>query len=305
MITVPQLIWSGVVGALAGAFMALLTTWLNNRAQNRRQEQQLRHDSEQRTRQLQHDIDQRQAQFAHDSEQRRIDREMSLRREVYLEAIGAIGKMQEFISSYAQQDISESDKVAMVQGSTGSLNKIHIVGTNRTIEAFSAAQLAFVRSNRRLGTTRLDIIRKSIDIEQSQRALRRLEERRLALLQLAGDFEPTSRRDAVEEIRSRILAIEDEIEATSSSLDESQNNLFRLQMRLIGESVESNVEMITAFSAAVVVVREELRFGLDVEAYRSFIKAHQDEVRKELTEFLSEASEKARGEDANGGSTHS
>jgi hypothetical protein len=147
LITVPQLIWSGVVGALAGAFMALLTTWLNNRAQNRRQEQQLRHDAEQRSRQLQHDVDQRQTQFAHDAEQRRIDREMGLRREIYLEATAAIGKMQEFISSYARQDISESDKVALVQGSTASLNKIHIVGTNRTIEAFSAAQLAFVRSH--------------------------------------------------------------------------------------------------------------------------------------------------------------
>lgn len=134
--TVPELIWSGGVGALAGAIVALVTFWLNNRGQNRLQAQQLEHDIEQRTRQLQHDADQRKAQFGHDSEQQRIEREMSLRREVYLDATAGLGQMQEFIASFARQDISESDKLAIVRGSTATLNKVHIVGTNRTIGSF-------------------------------------------------------------------------------------------------------------------------------------------------------------------------
>jgi hypothetical protein len=277
--------------------MALLTTWLNNKAQNRRQEQQLRHDIEQRTRQLQHDVDQRKAQFAHDLEQSRIDREMGLRREVYLEAVAAIGKMQEFIASYARQDLSESDKAAMVQGSTASLSKIHIVGTNDTIEAFSAAQFAFVRCNRRLGTIKLDFIKKNIDIGQMERALSLLQQRREALLQLARDLDPASRPNAIGQIHSRLLANDDELEATFLSLDKAQDDVFQLQMKLIAESVESNLELITVFSEAALVIRKELRLDLDVETYRTFSKSHQEQVRRELTGFLCDVSEKTKEEE--------
>lgn len=297
MITLPEIIWSGVVAAFAATLTALLTTWLNNRSQNKRQKQQLDHDIQQRNRQLQHDIDQRKTQFSNDSEQRRTDREMSLRREVYLEAAAAIGKMQEFIASSGRQDISESEKLALVQGSTAVLNKIHIVGTNRTIEVFSNAQLAFARCNSRLGKIKLDIIRKEIDIEQLQKAKQRLEEQRESQLQIAAAIAPNQRSEAAPEIRSRVMDLSRKIEEIYKSLDSAQDDLFKLQMTLVAESVTSNLEVIAAFSEASLAVREELKLGLDTEAYQIFMKDQQKQMEEVFSSFLKHVSEKDREED--------
>ncbi|HEY3569820.1 MAG TPA: hypothetical protein VGP73_17940, partial [Thermoanaerobaculia bacterium] len=125
---IPAIVWSGVFGALAGACTVLFTTWLNNRQQNRRQMQQL----------------------AHDIEQRRTDREMSLRREVYLEAAETIGKMQEFIANYAQSDDVGSSEIIALNGSIAALNKVHVIGAKSTIEAFNCAQRTFWSCRSRL-----------------------------------------------------------------------------------------------------------------------------------------------------------
>jgi hypothetical protein len=221
---------------------------------------------------------------------------MGLRREVYLEAAAAIGKMQEFISSYARQDVSESDKLAVIQGSTATLNKIHIVGSNRTIEVLSSAQLAFAKCNSRLGTIKLDIIRKTIDIDQLQRALRLLEERRQGLWQMTRDLGPSPHPKSVEDIRSSVIGIDGEIEESSRALNNAQDELFRLQMALAKESVESNLEMVQAFSKVALAVREELRLNLDVDAYQAFVEFHQKEMEKEFSTFIRHVSEKANGE---------
>lgn len=295
MITAPELIWSGAIGALAGALMALLTTLLNNRGQSRRQGHQLTHDIEQRTRQLDHDIEQRRAEFSHDAEQRRLDREMTLKRDVYLEATAAIGKLQEFIGSYGRQDLSEGDKLRGVQGSAASLNRVHIVGTNRTIQAFSGAQLAFVRCNKRLGLTKFQLVRKKIDLDQLQRRMSELKDRRQALLELRTKIVATDEARALEEMRLQARCIDVEIEAASSSLGEAQEDAFELETTLLVESVSCSIDMSRAFSAVALAIREELQFNLDVNAYRTFLEAHQEELAGELNAFLSDVYEQAAG----------
>lgn len=297
MITVPELIWSGGVGALTGAIVALVTAWFNNQAQNRRQIQQLQHDAEQRTRQLQHDVAQRTAQFEHDAKQRRTDREMGLRREIYLEAVAAIGKMQEYLASYARQDLPEGEKLAKIQGATASLNKVHIAGTNATIEAFWAAQRAFGLSSLSLGKIKLETIRKTIDIEQAQRGMRLLEERREGILQFARSLGSTPHPETVEEIRASLNAVESELQVASESLSKTQDQLFEAQMALARESAKANLEVNTAFSEVVLAVRREFVLDLDIESYRAFVAKQQAESAKKFDAFIAHVTELAKAED--------
>lgn len=297
MITVPELIWSGGVGALAGAVVALVTAWLNNRAQNSRQIQQLQHDVEQRTRQLQHDVAQRKTQFEHDDQQRRTDREMGLRREIYLEAVAAIGKMQDYIASYARQDLPEGEKLAKIQGATSALNKVQIVGTNATIEAFWGAQRAFAQSSFSLGRIKLETIRKTIDIEQAQRGMRLLEEKRTGILEFARSLGPTAHPERVEEIRASLKAIESDLEVMSDSLDKAQDQLFELQMALAKESTKSNLAVSVAFSEVALAVRKEFILDLEIEAYRAFVDKQQAETAKEFDAFIAHVKERANAED--------
>lgn len=296
MITVPALIWSGVAGALAGAVMAMVTTLLNNRSQNSRQERQLDHDADQRTRQLDHDAQQREEQFEHDSEQRRIDREMSLRREVYLGAAAAAGKMQEFIGYYAKPDVSESEKLALLQGSTASLNKVHVIGSNQTIEKFGDTQFSFLKCNLRLGALRIDIIKRTTERDRLERALRLLEEKREALLKRVHQFRRDAAPEVIEELRASISNIEKDYQEGSEALDDAHDKLFSRQIDLVRESVKSNIELALAFSKAALAVREELGIGLNIESYQTFLELHQARLGDAFEDFLRCTSEENAGE---------
>jgi hypothetical protein len=212
---------------------------------------------------------------------------MSLKRDVYLGAAEATGKLQEFIASYAREDVSESEKLASLQGSTAALNKVHIVGTNRTIEAFGASQAAFAHSSFLMAEAKLKVLRKSLDIEQLERGFRLLEERRDSTLQLARNLGPTSPQELVDSFRSRLQEIEDELGNTSSLLDNEQDALLQLRMALIQDSVSSNLEVTEAFSHAVLAAREELRLELDTEAYRRFMDRNSKSIREAFEAFVS------------------
>ncbi len=220
---------------------------------------------------------------------------MGLRSEVYLNATAAIGQLQEFISSYARQDISESDKLAIIQGSMASLNKVHLVGTNRTIEAFCAAQLAFAKCSFRLGEIKLELIKTNIDIEQLQRGIRLLETKREGTLQIARSPGFAPQPEALAEVRSSLLELDGEFEKVSDTLNQAQHRLFKLQLTLSKESAQCIVEMIDAFSKAVLTVREELRLDLNTEAYEALIEAERMRIREEFEAFLKRIS--ARVED--------
>ena len=260
---------------MAGAAVAFVTAWLNNRAQDRRQRQQLEHEAQ----------------------QRRTDREMSLRREIYLEAVAAIGKMQDYIASYARQDLTESEKLAKLQGATSALNKVQIAGTNTTIEAFWAAQRAFAKSSFSLGKIKLEAIRRNIDIEQAQREMRLLEEKREGILQFARSLGPTPRPEIVEEIRAGLKSVGSELEVASDSLDKAQDQLFELQMALAKESTKSHLEVNGAFSDVALAVRKEFVLDLEVEAYRAFVAQQQAEAAKEFDAFIAYVTERAKSED--------
>ncbi len=259
--------------------------------------QQLQHDVEQRTRQLEHDVAQRKTQFEHDDQQRRTDREMGLRREIYLEAVAAIGKMQDYLASYARQDLPESEKLAKIQGAASALNKVQIVGANATIEAFWAAQRAFALSSFGLGKIKLETLRKTIDIEKIQRDMRLLEEKREGILQFARSLGPTPHSESVEKIRASLDEVETERQIVSESLNEAQDQLFELQMALARESAEANFAVNTALSEVALAVRRELVLDIDIESYRAFVARQQAEAAKEFDAFIAHVTVRAKAEE--------
>src|SRR5262245_30286717 len=79
--SVPPIVWSGVVGAM----IALFGTWLQNRASYRRQQEQLRHDSEQRL----------------------LERERNIKREVCLAAIESLSTFKEYIAHFGDLTLTD------------------------------------------------------------------------------------------------------------------------------------------------------------------------------------------------------
>jgi len=276
----PDLIWSGVVGA----FIALAGAFLANWGHSKRQKQQLNHDLAVHKDQHAHDEERQRIQLSHDSEERRTEREMGLRRDVYLAAAAATGNLQEHLAHSARLDIPESDRIKLLKDNTGVLNKVHLVGGSETLRAFSGIQLSFARGTISVEEGRLAILKKNIDIDALRRELDELQKKRENISEAAKEAIATDaeHRGFLEEYHS----ISEAIEGQFNLLDQAQDRLFALQLELGQRSFEATLQLQEALMVAVLAARSELGFKLNVHEYEASMAEHRSLLRTEFDAFF-------------------
>jgi hypothetical protein len=112
-----------VIGALAGIVGGILGAVIANRGNNRRLQNQLDYDAKQRDR----------------------EREMVLRREVYLKAAEVVAEAHTTIIKLPSMNLQDIQNINIGIDLGNILNKINIVGTERTVEAITNYNEEFLR----------------------------------------------------------------------------------------------------------------------------------------------------------------
>lgn len=102
---------AGLIGALIGAFAALIASWIQNR---------------------------------HDAKQRKQERLMNLRRDVYLEAAEAIAGAPLYLAGFANADTPVESLAPLLNSKPGWQTKLHAVANLETISAFGEADALFI-----------------------------------------------------------------------------------------------------------------------------------------------------------------
>jgi hypothetical protein len=154
---VPFALWITVLAAVLSAAAAVFVAWRSNANSRRNLDEQLArnwqqvvrqlkheaeqrakqrgHEAEQLTKQFAHDAEQRTMQLAHDAEQRDRDRKMSLRHEVYLEAAAALTNLLTLVGKAANIEYDETALLDEFGINQAKLAKVHLVGTEATVDA--------------------------------------------------------------------------------------------------------------------------------------------------------------------------
>ncbi len=114
--TVPAVVWSGVIGALAGAFVSFLTSWQSNRASLRRLREQHKRDDRQAA-----------AQREHDANQKNEDRKSAIRREIYGQAVEDIHALLAAIGGLADRPVGAEGDTNALQAFLKSNAKVWLV----------------------------------------------------------------------------------------------------------------------------------------------------------------------------------
>ena len=96
-------------------------------------------------------------QLSHDRAKHERDRQMTLRREVFLGAAEAVARLQEVLASFSNTSMGDLQRQALLQGSPGWLNKIHIIGSPETIDAFIAVKERFAETSIQLFKDRMQL----------------------------------------------------------------------------------------------------------------------------------------------------
>jgi len=260
MEAVPPTVW----GFLVGSFITIVGVALTNASNTKR----LR---------LQH---------AHERELDERARDLSMRREVYLNAFEAMATGMTTVGSFGELDIPFQELMRQYMSKAGAMGKITIVGREETIRAVAdfeqALTGAFIRlSGQRNGVDQL--YRRTRELEAKLDASAQEQERLTTLLERAdGGPDHATLQRSLEYERRRTK----ELRAEQQDLEAAFNPAM---MGLIRNSMQEVAELDTMIVPVVRCVRNELGLPFDDAFYLQLIRAGHEERAKSFEGFLQES----------------
>lgn len=262
---IPDLIFSGILSAIVAASIALLGTWLQGWKQAKLQSQQL----------------------AHDAGEKSKEREMSLRRDVYLPAADGIAKLQEYLKSYSSVSISATDRGEIIRNVWGTFNKIAIIGSIETIEVFNKIFLRFSELDAPLLLKDTELYQIDLELDlitkNKEQLVAQIEQNWKVLN--SGNVEYNSREYA--ELEKEIETIKKSIQGLSDEIKRKRLYQNDLRFYVVEEISHAVAEIEELMAEANIAIRREINLPLDDEKrYRQSIKDTNDRMQKSLQETI-------------------
>ncbi len=257
-----------------GSTITLSGLYMQNRSESERNTQRLHHDALMRDR----------------------EREMALRRDVYLKSAEALAHAQEYLAAFAREELAAAQHEALIKGIGGDLNKVHIVGSLPTVEAIVEANEFFVHSVADLSVERLPVKHLKEEIKAEEMLLEASGARRdEALTRMREMDRAQATESAFWGIQNQILTeVQGVIESTIERLRAMKDELAVREVDLLRKGANASI----AFGALVVranlVIRRELELPLDAEAYIGLMERSQETLTKDVDNFHAQALENRR-----------
>ena len=256
MEAVPPTVW----GFLVGSFITVVGVALTNASNTKR----LR---------LQH---------AHERELDARARDLSMRRDVYLNAFEAMATGMTTVGSFGELDIPFQELMRQYMGKAGAMGKITIVGREETIRAVAdfeqALTGAFIRlSGQRNGVDQL--YRRTHELETKLEASAKEQERLTTLIERGEGSERASLQRSLEYERRRTKELRAEQEEVEAAFNPAM-------MVLIRNSMQEVAELDTMIVPVVRCVRNGLGLPFDDAFYLQLIRTGHEERAKSFEGFL-------------------
>jgi len=259
---IPATFW----GVVVGAFFALGGVALTNRATDRRQRKQLAHDRETKDR----------------------DRELSLRKDVYLAAAEAISAGFISVSRFPNLDVPHEKITEAYLEKSPAIAKVHVVareGTARAVATFTS-ELAAVYL--RLFAKRIPLVVQKQQLASLKEQMANFGKERDRMLDLMKqhNLEGSMDQRRWDVIERNFKFEEKRITETAQQHDQLAAPFYAAQLRYMQDCLAEMTQLTRLLVPTVVAVRRELELPIDEAAYRQVL---EDGLRKQeatMREFL-------------------
>lgn len=216
-----------------------------------------------------------------------VEREKSIKREVYLDAVEAIVRTQNMISNFSNLDKPEQEITSCLANDAGKIAKVQIVGEPKTVRSITKFMVAVGSATLNLMLERRELMLRKENIETVDRLKAHSQQeigRFIALmknLNLEGNSETRLRKTIY-------TSVEHEKELITE-YDDQLNELWAVQRSEHLEFAKSCMDKYFTVSAllpnAILSVREELELEINPEDLISILNESLASAEKVFDEF--------------------
>lgn len=248
---------AALVGGLIGGFMALTSVLIQNFFLARRQREQL----------------------LHDAKERRTEREMALRREVYLEVAGATANLQEYLLQLGNPNATPEQHAEITKGSSAALNRAQVIGTIQTLISLNQAQEFFAESSIDLNLKSLAVKLAALNVSSLEKEAdflftNRVEFTKMALTQTEPDL-----KQALEKLVEGVQVKENEIK---ERVDDARTAHLEELKTLFVASLTAGLAYNNLLIEPLISARRELGLEINAEAYGQMSVAINARLQQKL-----------------------
>jgi hypothetical protein len=242
------------------------------------------------------------AQLAHEREMKNREREMSLRRDVYLEVAEAVQAGLIAINRFPHLELTNDKILEGYVDKAPSIAKVHIIAKEETVNAvigftaeLGAAFLRLFAKRVSLSSQRhkLEALRAQVDssLKDNARTLERIKQYNL------DGLSDQNRRDWLE----RNFDFEQErIKAASQEADTIERTLYLQQLQYTKECAEETTKLGRLVVPMVFSARKELELPINEVEYRRVMEEAAAKQAENLKDFLQELKALMTGPSADG-----
>ena len=240
-------------------------------------------------------------QHAHERELDARARDLSMRRDVYLNAFEAMATGMTTVGSFGELEIPFQDLMRQYMGKAGAMGKITIVGREETIRAVADFEQALTGAFMRLSGQRNavdQLYRRTHAIEAKLEATAQEQER------LVTHLERSAEHDGDRDLLRRSLEHEQRREAElRSELQTVEAAFHPSMMDLIRTSMQEVAALDTMIVPVVSSVRKELGLPFDDAFYLNLIRSGHAQRAEQFEGFFQESLAAMQGADPGGGTS--
>lgn len=258
---VPSNFW----GIILGAFFTILGIHLTNRANHSRQQQQLEHDRNLKNR----------------------EREMSLRKDIYLDATEAISAGLISIGRFADLEVSHDKLTNEYLSKSSSISKVHLVAKEETVKTLLHFSGELAATFLGLSAKRLPLLQKWNEIATLRSFVDILTKEQARTLELMKqhNLECSTNQQKFKALEANFDFESRRIEENSEKLNVLTATLYSEQLPFMEECAEQTMRLWRLSVPVVASARMELELPINESEYGKLVEEAIDKQRETIKEF--------------------
>jgi hypothetical protein len=259
---IPATFW----GVVIGSFFSLGGIVIANRANDRRLREQLRHDREMRNR----------------------DRELSLRKDVYLSAAEAVSTGITGISRFANLEIADNKLTEAYIDKSPAIAKVHVIANKRTAESLTNLLGELGAAYLRLLAKRIPLVGLRNQILFHQQQVNSFSQERDHMVELMKQFalDGTTDKHRWEVIDGNFRLQQNRIAEASKQIATLSAELSVKVLQLAKECIDETNRMSRLTVPVIASARAELEMPIDEQAYAEIVEQSIKKQEANMRAFM-------------------
>ncbi len=202
-------------------------------------------------------------QLEHEAKEKERERQLTLRRDVYLEVMEAIGKSQTILGSFSREDFDISKLLDRLEGIPGALAKAQLVTSEGTFEALERFGDFMISDCVALVGLHLRVRHFQGEIESRQRQISQLQQRHENILVFIHEAGPQDLRQP--HALSELQRIQNGQASAQSILEKLIERHVEVTKQLGREAVKATLDAQIEVGKLTIEIRKELELPLRKE----------------------------------------